>query len=867
MSQSPNPIYLKDYKIPDHIILNTHLIVDIFTEYTHVKSRLEIQAQTNQDELILWGEGLEFLSIKKDGKDLTSSDYSLSSDRLVVHRFGKKGVLEIENKIYPHLNKALEGFYQSGSIFCTQCEAEGFRKITYFIDRPDNMGIFTTKIIADKKRFPYLLANGNRIEAGDLANGRHFTTWNDPFKKPSYLFAMVAGDLEKVSDVYTTKTGRKVDIEFYVDHGQGYKCGHAINSLKASMRWDEETYGLEYDLNIYMVVAVESFNFGAMENKGLNIFNSAYVLADPKTATDDEFQNIESVIGHEYFHNWSGNRVTCRDWFQLTLKEGLTVYRDQEFSSDMLSRAVKRIEDVRRLKEHQFPEDIGPMSHPIRPSFYIEINNFYTATVYEKGAEVIRMIETILGTAHFKKGLSLYFKRHDGQAVTTDDFVKAMEDASGVDLKLFKNWYARPGTPELKCALDYDSKSGEATLKINQHYPKVGAERGELGVLDVPFKVALYNQSGEVVVPEELLHLSKLENTFSWKNLKEKPILSMNRQFTAPVLIDYPYSENELLVLMGSDNDPYQKSEAMQVLFIKEIEKIAESLPSGPGDLSPSYKKALEKVLLDKSIDDSLKTLLFQVPTDSQLIQLTSNLSIELICDARKKLVQTLGAAFLPHWKKLFDEYQPQGAFSLTSKAMGKRAFRNCCLYYLFHGMGEKVSAILSEFYHKSQTMTEEAFALSLFCQSSFSEKEKVLKHFYEKWKHEPLVMLRWFGMQASYAEASSFENLMVNLEKDPVFRNEVPNDLKVLYGQFSRNNLLAFHRKDGRGYEFLVERVKRIDRFNPQVASRLMSQFSLMVKLDENRRNLMGQSLKNLLKMDLSNDVFEVASKLMNQA
>ena len=547
----PKTIHLKDYQPSNFLIDTISLSVDIFEDNTQVTSTMKIFKSNllkgRQGDLEFNGENVLLKSLKLNGVQLAPDKYQLTSDKLIIPNITTdQFIIEIQNEINPATNKACEGFYQSGDQFCTQCEPEGFRKITYFIDRPDVMAKFKTRMTGDKSRFPFLLSNGNKTVSGDLPNGRHFVEWEDPFRKPSYLFAMVAGDFDVAQDSYVTMTDRKIELEIFVDKGNLRKTSHAMNSLKTSMKWDEETFGLEYDLDIYMIVAVDSFNMGAMENKGLNIFNSTYTLADEKSATDHDFQNIEGVIGHEYFHNWTGNRVTCRDWFQLTLKEGLTVYRDQEFSSDLLSRAVKRIEDVRALKELQFAEDAGPLSHPIRPSSYIEINNFYTRTIYEKGAEIIRMIETFIGKDKFRIGMDKYFELFDGKAVTTEDFVQAMELASGKDFTQFKNWYSRPGTPTLKIRSEF--LNGQLKLQVDQIYPATSLQIPATDVLQMPLKIAFLGREGQL--SEQFLEIKNLSETFNF-NMDSNPIISLNRNFTAPGIIDYPYEFSDLLHIMN----------------------------------------------------------------------------------------------------------------------------------------------------------------------------------------------------------------------------------------------------------------------------------------------------------------------------
>ncbi len=874
--KNPEPIYLKNYRPAAYVVDRIHLELDIFDEHTTVTSRLELKRHEQQlagpVELELKGENLELLEIKRDGKVLMESEYAVSKEALFLHAVDVDSlVLEIKNRIYPDKNTALEGLYRSGDILCTQCEPEGFRKITYFTDRPDVMARYTTTLKASKARYPQLLSNGNRVKAGELPDGRHFVTWDDPHRKPSYLFAAVAGDLELAADTFTTRSGRRVALEVYVDKGQGHKTGHALRSLANAMKWDEDTFGLEYDLDIYMIVAVESFNFGAMENKGLNIFNSAYVLADALSATDDDFQGVEAVVGHEYFHNWSGNRVTCRDWFQLTLKEGLTVFRDQEFSSDMLSRAVKRIEDVKRLKEMQFAEDAGPMSHPIRPSSYIEINNFYTATVYEKGAEVIRMIHTLIGEAAFKKGITAYFQRFDGQAVTTDDFVAVMEESSGKDLRQFKNWYSRPGTPTLKIRDHYDAASKTYSVDVTQVYPSVLHERLEHNVLHVPFKLALFSAGGKTLLPETMLELKALEEHFEFPGIGERPIASWNRGFSAPVILDYAYSEADLLTLVAHDTDPVSRYEALQLVYTQILKKCVQRLHQGealPLPLDASVIAALGNILADKKVDDAFKAHLFVLPSEGQLHQELDVALIDEVAASVQWLKEQIGTQLSAHWEALFRERRDISTSKLDAASMGARALRNRALSMLVSGAHPQALDWLKEHFYDASCMTDEATALSLFCKLQHAvETPKALAHFYAKWKHEPLVMLRWFGAQATHASVNDAPALIERLERDPAFRPRVPNDLRTLYGQFARQNLRAFHAADGSGHRLLAERILRIDAFNPQVASRLCGSFALMTKLDAQRQGHMKAALQSILAGSPSKDVFEVCSKYLGQS
>lgn len=867
-AQEPQAIKLSDYRPPLFRVESVNLTLDIHEEHTLVTAQLDIRRCGEGSDLELLGENLEMVSLKLEGAPVAAGAYTLSADKFVLHGIkGDRISLEIQNKIRPDKNTALEGFYQSGDIYCTQCEPEGFRKITWFTDRPDVMARYTTTLIADQRRFPLLLSNGNRVAAGQKEGGRHFVTWVDPFPKPSYLFAAVAGDLELAQDTYTTRSGRKVALEVYVDKGQGHKTAHALHSLKNAMRWDEETFGLEYDLDIYMIVAVESFNFGAMENKGLNIFNSAFVLADPESATDSDFQNVEGVVGHEYFHNWTGNRVTCRDWFQLTLKEGLTVFRDQEFSADMLSRPVKRIEDVKRLREMQFSEDAGPLSHPIRPSSYIEINNFYTATVYEKGAEVIRMIHTLIGDKHFKAGITEYFHRYDGQAVTTDDFVSAMEAASGRDLTQFKNWYSRPGTPTLVVQGTYDVDKAEYRLNVRQKYPMVGRERlNEDNVLHVPFKVALFDNTGRMVGEERVLELKRLEETFTFTNVLTPPVPSLNRSFAAPVHVDFAYTQESLLHLVAHDTDPVSRYEALQRVYTTLLENWVSS-GELPQSLPENLMLALEKILKDDQLDPAFKAYLFDLPSESQLHQGQDKVEVDGTHAAVKRMYHLVGAGFAEEWKRLYQRHIDSRAGDVSAEACAGRALKNRSLQMLMRGKVAGAESLLASHLKTARTMTEEAIALNLYCAHQPAGFADVVRAFRSKWKHEPLVMLRWFGAQAAYARPEDAIARMEELEKDSCFRAQVPNDIRGLYQSFSRSNLVSFHRLDGAGYRFLAERICQVDSFNPQVASRLTGAFAMLPKMDGTRRGLMQEALKSIVGGNPSKDVFEVASRYLGQA
>ncbi len=866
--QQPKTIYLSDYKPSDFAIDSIDLTVDIRDDHTLIQSILRIEKRKELHgqklNLELNGEGMELIDLKFNGETVPSERFQVSSDKLVILNIEHdKFILEIQNKIDPASNKALEGFYQSGPQLCTQCEPEGFRKITYFIDRPDVMAKYKTRMIADKNKYPFLLSNGNRIGQGALPNGRHWIEWQDPFKKPSYLFAMVAGEFDVARDHFTTMSGRKVDLEIYVDKGNLAKTRHAMESLKASMKWDEETFGLEYDLNIYMIVAVDSFNMGAMENKGLNIFNSTYTLADEKSGTDHDFQNIQGVIGHEYFHNWTGNRVTCRDWFQLTLKEGLTVFRDQEFSSDMLSRAVKRLEDVRLLKDSQFAEDAGPLSHPIRPSSYIEINNFYTRTVYEKGAEVIRMIHTLVGKENFRRGMDKYFELNDGKAVTTEDFVNAMEIASGKDLSQFKNWYSRPGTPTL--VVRTSTEENELKMVIEQKYPATTHKVPEGNVLHMPFVVGFVDKKTREVT-EKKLELTKLTQSFSFK-IPGDVIPSLNRGFSAPVHVDYPYEISDLITLMSYDNDPYSRYEATQKIYdyiLKSEFNQYKASGSLTADLNSEFKEAFNHLLNDDKIDHSFKSYLLDLPTENQLSQELERPDFDGIHLVHRNLKKKLGVTFQNWFLKEHERLNQKGIFELTPKAFGERALRNQCLNYLVASETQDASKALQEHYYKASNMTEEIHGLQQFILTGVDLEDDAIQRFYNKWKHDSLVMLKWFSSLAAYSQKKDAVSRIGRLETDKLFLKDVPNYLRSLYLQFAKNNLVSFHDVSGRGYNLVAERIKHIDTFNPQVASRTASSFSLINKLDDSRKKEMRKALEKIMEGKPSRDTYEVVSKYL---
>jgi aminopeptidase N len=881
-NETDKTIYLKDYQHPDYWINKTDLTFELDVDrdegkYTIVKSKLEIVKNTSNNSesgqpltkpLKLHGQHFILKSVAIDGVLLSSDDYQTRDEFLLVNNVPDKFVLEVETWLKPEENKALEGLYKSSGNFCTQCEAEGFRRITYYLDRPDVMSSFTTRIIADKTHYPVLLSNGNLIEKGELDNGRHYAIWHDPFKKPSYLFALVAGDLLRIADTFTTLSGREVQLYLYVEKQNGMKCQHAMDSLKKSMRWDEETFGLEYDLDIYMIVAVEDFNMGAMENKGLNIFNAKYVLADPESATDSDYEGIEGVIGHEYFHNWTGNRVTCRDWFQLSLKEGLTVFRDQEFTSDMQSRAVKRINDVRVLRSYQFAEDASPMAHPIRPTQYMEINNFYTVTVYNKGAEVIRMMHTMLGQENFREGMDLYFQRHDGQAVTTEDFVAALSDASQIDLSQFQNWYDQAGTPRVKVATAYDAAKKNFTLELQQSCPATPESEAKQPFY-IPLKMGLLNPQGEQVL-EQTLAFTEAEQSFEFTDIEEKPQLSLLRNFSAPVILESDSNPteraNELAFLMANDTDPFNRWEAGQQLATQLIlDAIARYADSSEirfdSTLLPLFIEACQSLLEDTALDNALKAQAVTLPAESWLLDQLDVADVDAVCKIRQQLKQIMGKQLHPSFKDLYQELDVTGDYQFNAHDAGRRSLRSVILGYLMAEFDEQAAQSGFEHFTQANNMTDSIAALSQLAHIESSYTDQALENYEKRWQDDPLVMDKWFSIQA----ASQHDNVLSrvkHLMQHPAFDFNNPNKVRSLISVFATVNLKAFHHKNGEAYTFIMDQVLALDKFNPQIAARLVKVFSRWKRFDPYRQGLMKAELERAMQADLSNDVYEIVSK-----
>lgn len=860
----PKIIKLNEYQKPDYVVETIDLVVHLDDTKTLIQSKMKMRKNTTEPApLILNGEELKLISLKLNGEDVIDFKYSSETNTLTIPRVPEVFTLEIENEINPEANKTLDGLYKSGTIFCTQNEPEGFRRITFYVDRPDNMAKFTTKIIADKKLYPILLCNGNPIAKGDLEGGKHFVTWEDPFKKPSYLYALVAGDLGFIKDTYKTKSGRIVALEIYCDKGNEKKCFHAMESLKKSMKWDEERFGLEYDLDIYMIVAVDAFNMGAMENKGLNIFNSAYVLADQKSATDTNFYGIESVIGHEYFHNWTGNRITCRDWFQLTLKEGLTVFRDQEFSADMNSRSVERIQSVQALRAAQFAEDAGPTSHPIKPETYMEINNFYTATIYEKGAEVIRMIQTLLGIDGFRRGMDKYFELFDGQAVRTEDFIHAMSVANNnFDFTQFKNWYSQNGTPVLKSYSKYDESTKRFTLTLKQVLPANAPSGAKF--YHMPIKVGLVGSSGADLL-EKVLELKAESQDFIFENIAEKPIASVNRGFSAPVKLQSDLSFDQKLFLMAHDSDSFNRFEAAQVVSQQlMLELLEQAKNKKPLSLNSKFIEAFGKILTDESIDEAFKALSMSLPSEGILHQEQTEIYYPETEEVRNFVLKTLAIAHQDKIERIYKSLNQGDAYKLDPKSMGQRDLKNKCLEMLSIIDGDKFKDYAFSQFKSASNMTDEFGALTTLVKSNSVYKDEALKYFYDKWKHETLVIQKWLTVQACSSHDSTYE-MILKLENDEVYDRTIPNLVRALLGQFVANNKVQFNHPSGRGYKLIADRLLELDKLNPQVASRLASGFKDYKRIPKNLEEKMRPELERIIKTEgLSKNVYEIVSKIL---
>ena len=859
-TSKPQAQYLKDYQAPQFSIQHIDLRFELAPLKTSVQSTMTInRTDESNADLALDGVDLTLISLKVDDK--AYDDYTLEDEKLIIHNLPESFILKIENHIDPQTNTSLEGLYLSGGAYCTQCEAEGFRKITYYLDRPDVLASFDVTIIADKK-YTHLLSNGNQIESGNLDDGRHFVKWQDPFKKPSYLFALVAGDFDVLRDHYTTQSGRKVELALFVDKGNLSKTPHAMTSLKKSMQWDEERFNLEYDLDIYMIVAVDFFNMGAMENKGLNIFNSKCVLANQETATDKDYHTIESIVGHEYFHNWTGNRVTCRDWFQLSLKEGLTVFRDQEFSSDLGSRALNRIDAVKVMRTHQFSEDAGPMAHPIRPEKVIEMNNFYTVTVYDKGAEVIRMMHTLLGEEKFQQGMALYFDRHDGQAVTCDDFVAAMSDASGIDLTQFKRWYSQAGTPKLNVEQAYDEQNQTFTLSIEQFAPD---NQPNNALLHIPFAIELLDSEGQslpLVIDnqpqESVLNVTEETQQFVFEGIKQRPVAVLLEDFSAPCIVNQNTSAADLLHIMRFARSDFSRWDAQQRLFTNEMKA---AIASGEACLSDDILSALKLLVDNREGDLALIAELLKLPSYDTLAAEYAVIPVDDIIAVQNAFESQIANFLTESLVNCYNALEDDGSTSATAVAV--RALKQLCLHYLAKTNHSDVNGLIEESAH-SNNMTNALAALSAVVKANHSLCDTLLTEFDAKWRHDVLVMDKWFALQAMKDSATSISDIKA-LYDHPSFDFGNPNRVRALVGSFSHFNITQFHRADGKGYQLLGDLLVKLNNINPQNASRMLTPFMSWKRYDENRSAAMKAQLQRLADLDgLSDDLFEKVEKAL---
>ena len=874
-TEEHHAIHLKDYRPNDYRIDEIALTFELDMGKTRVTAISEVVRQGSADApLILNGEFFTFVSVAINGTTLKDGEYKRDEKSLTIAKVPERFTLHVVTEFSPAENTALSGLYKAGTIFCTQCEAEGFRRITYFLDRPDNLAIYTTRIEADKAKYPVLLSNGNLVESGDLPGGKHFAVWNDPFKKPCYLFALVGGDLGVLRDTFTTMSGRKVDLAIYVEHGNEPNVTYAMDSLKRSMRWDEQAYGREYDLDIFMIVAVSTFNMGAMENKGLNIFNDKLLLASPETATDDDYGRIESVVAHEYFHNWTGNRITCRDWFQLSLKEGLTVFRDQNFSADERSRPVKRIEDVKMLRMRQFVEDAGPLAHPVQPQSYIEIDNFYTATIYEKGSEVIGMLKTLVGDEGYRKATDLYFQHHDGEAATVEDWVKCFEDSSGRDLTQFRRWYRQAGTPTIEAEGHYDAAKKTYALKLTQSlYPTPG--QPDKKPMHIPVRLGLVGASGRALPltlegenatgPEErVLELTKAEQTFTFVDVAETPLISMGRGFSAPAHFKAPMNRKSRADLMGHDADAFNRWEASQALATELLIEMAGEAKTGAfPKADPIYLQAVGKVLIHADDDHAFAAQMLVPPLESEIALKLTPTDPDAIHAGRTALIRAVQAAHGNTIKRLYESLDSTGAFSPDAASAGRRSLRNVLLRYLTSADDEAAATLADTHYRKATNMTDMIAGLAALSRMASPKRQAAFDHFHERFKSNPLVLDKWMALQAGSPLPGTVDQVHA-LMKHPAYDLRNPNRVRALIGAFAGNHL-RFNAADGSGYAVVGQVVRDLDSINPQVSARMAGAFENWRRYDHVRQNLMRAELEAMVKLpNVSPNLFEVASKML---
>ena len=875
MKTETAPVRLEDYRPPDFMVEAVDLTFRLESQATKVACVQLLRPRHGAKELVLAGDELKLVSVKVNGSPLRPEQYDASPDKLVIRGVPDAAFsLEIVTELDPAANTRLMGLYRSSGTWCTQCEAEGFRRITYYLDRPDVLSVFTTRIEAPKDVAPVLLSNGNLIESGDLPGDRHYAVWHDPFPKPSYLFAMVAGDLGILSDTFTTKSGRKIALNIYCEHGKEERCRWAMESLKRSMRWDEEAFGREYDLNIFNIVAVSDFNMGAMENKGLNVFNDKYVLADPETATDIDYSHVEGVIAHEYFHNWTGNRITCRDWFQLCLKEGLTVYRDQEFTSDVRSRPVKRIADVRTLQARQFPEDAGPLAHPVRPEAYSEINNFYTPTVYEKGAEVVRMLKTVLGEAGFRDGMNLYFDRHDGQAVTIEDFLASFADATGADLAQFKRWYSQAGTPQLAAEGQYDPRQKTYTLTLTQSIPPTPGQPTKQP-MHMPVRFGLVGQNGEDLeyesvegarVEGDVIHLTEPTQRLTFKGVSVRPVPSLLRGFSAPVRLSIDLSPEDLLFQLRADADPFNRWQAAQTLATRTL--IAGTAAAARGERA-TIDNALIDALVDVAENDQLEAAF-----RAQVLQLRGEADIareigkdvdpDAIAAARNAVRAGMAERAGVRLLALFDGLRAGGPFSPDAASAGRRSLANTALDLAAAGRDTNAVARAVARYRNADNMTDRSAALAIMIGNALPERAEALADFHDRYQDDALVLDKWLAFEAMVPAPGALDRVR-ELLGHPSFSLTNPNRIRSLVGTFAGANQTQFNRADGQGYDFLADFVIDLDKRNPQTAARLLVSFRSWRALESKRRAAAERALRRVADVpDLSTDTRDIVTRTL---
>ncbi|EJF92868.1 aminopeptidase N [Bartonella taylorii] len=874
MQQSAVPIYrLEDYQPTPYAIPQTQLHFCLKPTKTLVTAILLIEARQNTKErrpLVLSGDDLTLISVAINGEALSANAYKSTPSRLeITTPPATPFTLQLVTELNPESNRQLMGLYLSNGVYCTQCEAEGFRRITYFYDRPDILSTYTVKIEADSQTIPILLSNGNLVETGTLENNRHFALWEDPYPKPSYLFALVGGDLDKLEDHFTTVSGRRIKLGIYVEKGKTKRATYAMDALKRSMRWDEQCFGREYDLDVFNIVAVSDFNMGAMENKGLNIFNDKYVLADPETATDHDYRNVERIIAHEYFHNWTGNRITCRDWFQLCLKEGLTVYRDQEFSSDQNVRTLQRIENIKTLKAMQFTEDSGPLAHPVRPRQYSEINNFYTTTVYEKGAEVVRMMHTILGSTLFRKGMDLYFQRHDGQACTIEDFVTCFAEVSGRDFSQFMLWYEQAGTPHVE--IDHHYNNGILTIHAKQHIPATPQQKIKKPML-IPIVFGLLGQNGESLTYEtdadiqsDVMLLSKESQTFTLKGLSEKPVLSLLRDFSAPINLQTPFNENELIFLAQNDSNQLNRWQSFNHLMMQALIQAIHDKTQAKESMPSSLLKLIENILKDESLEPEFRAFCLNLPSEIELAhKIGKNVDPNRIHSVRNQFLASLAHTHQELFTKVYMQMETNEPYSPNTTQAGKRALRNIILDYLSIAEAQPNRAVTQ--YVTADNMTDRMASITILVRhfNKSEQAQNALNDFENRYRHDPLVMDKWFSIQAMVAGASTLAHIQ-KLMQHPLFSQDNPNRVRALIGVFASNNLTGFNRVDGAAYHFLCQIILEIDKKNPQLASRLLTIMRSWRQLEPIRQQKLEAALKTIaVAPQLSSDVADIITRIL---